>query len=198
MVHNKIVEIDGGEAESLFKPVLAELRRRTQERFPLPDGERLEIQMVGDKSWAANNQYLENLRSCIQINCDLHFHITTLAALMAHEGYPGHHTETANMEARLVNKKGYLEFSTALLYSPGSVVAEGIAMQALSTIMTNEEWIEWHTYEIFPRAKKEDLDARQEWEMLNIFRQFMHGNLGNAAIIFHDLGANNQEVMDYL
>ena len=55
MVHNKIVEIDGGEAESLFKPVLAELRRRTQERFPLPDGERLEIQMVGDKSWAANN-----------------------------------------------------------------------------------------------------------------------------------------------
>jgi hypothetical protein len=198
MAHHKTVEIDGLESESLFKPLLAELRRRTKERFPLPDGEELEIQMVSDKSWAANNQYLGNLRSCVQVNRDLPFHITTLAELLAHEGYPGHHTETANKEAQLVIKKGHLEFSIALLYSPASVVAEGIAMQALAMIMTDDEWTEWHANEIFPRAKKEKLDAQKEREMLNIFHQSMHGILGNAALMLHDQGASEREVRNYL
>jgi hypothetical protein len=148
------------------------------------------------KPWRAYNWYLGNFRSRIHINTDLPLHITDLTDLMAHEGYPGHHTELSIKEKRLMQDKGWLEHSIALINSPSCVVAEGIATRALSTLMTEEEQIAWSA-ELFRRAGFDNLDA--EWEReIDVVSRKLWGVRGNAAFLLHDQGADEEKVVAYL
>jgi len=92
-------------AHELALEIIAELRRRTQARFPLPDGESFELRIVTNQPWSAYNWYLGDFRSRIDVNTDLPLHVTGLVDLMAHEGYPGHHTEHSLKEARLARER---------------------------------------------------------------------------------------------
>ena len=62
-----------------------------------------------------------------------------LAILAAHEGYPGHHTEAACKEARLVRGEGRDELSILLIHTPECLVAEGIATNAIDQAL-GEDW----------------------------------------------------------
>ena len=62
-----------------------------------------------------------------------------LAILAAHEGYPGHHTEHACKEARLLRELGRVETSILLIHTPECLVSEGIAEIALETAL-GEDW----------------------------------------------------------
>jgi hypothetical protein len=79
----------------------------------LPAGEALELELVEGQSWLAFNYYLGDLRSRIAVNVDLPVTSGDLAVLAAHEAYPGHHTEHALKEARLVRAQGLIEESIA-------------------------------------------------------------------------------------
>jgi len=92
-IRMKATEIPVEQVEPVLHEIIAELRRRTRTRFPLPADEAFELQLVSDQPWGAYNWYLGNCCSRIEINTDLPLYITDLADLMAHEGYPGHHTE---------------------------------------------------------------------------------------------------------
>src|SRR5262249_6563721 len=54
-----------------FEALREELQERTAGLVELPDGERLEAELVTGKPWAAYNWYLGDLRSRIEINTDL-------------------------------------------------------------------------------------------------------------------------------
>jgi len=197
---NKATEVPFERVGPLLHEIVAELRRRAQARFPLPSGESFDLQLVTDQPWVAYHWYLGHFRSRIDVNTDLPLHITDLTDLIAHEGYPGHHTELSIKESQLVCEQGRIEHCIALINAPSCVVSEGIATRALSILMTDEEQIAWHAEELFPRAGFSHLDARREYMITANTAQFgkLVGVAGNAAFLLHDQGASADEAVAYL
>ena len=122
-----------------FDALAAELRSRTSALVDLPAGERFDRELVTDQPWSAYNWYLGNLRSRIDVATDLPLRSYVLAGLVAHEGYPGHHTEHALKEQRLVRELGRIEASLLLIHAPECLVSEGIAQVAIEQAL-GDDW----------------------------------------------------------
>jgi len=103
------------------------LRDRTRELFGLPVGEHIEFELVTDEPWSGFNYYLGDLQSRVAINTDLPVLSTGLAHLVAHEAYPGHHTEHTRKEVGLVRRRQWWEESVFLVGTPQCLLAEGLA-----------------------------------------------------------------------
>jgi hypothetical protein len=113
--------------EQALKATAAEARRRALDLVGLPEDEEVEFEVVTDEPWRAFNYYLGELRSRIAVNLDVPVAASELFHLVAHEAYPGHHTEQSWKESRLVRDQGQLEETIALVGTPSALVAEGIA-----------------------------------------------------------------------
>ena len=100
------------------------LRERTRAVFPLPDEEEVAYEVVTDRPWAGFNYYEGRFRSTVAINADLPVGLGVLPALVAHESYPGHHTERCRKQARLT---ALPELDLWLVNTPENVLAEGLA-----------------------------------------------------------------------
>jgi hypothetical protein len=122
-----------------FDALVGELRPRTRELVGLPLGERVDATTVDGQPWSAYNWYLGDLKSRIEINTDLPLRSYVFALLVAHEAYPGHHTEHASKESRLVRELGRLESAILLIHTPECLVSEGIAMVAVEEAL-GDEW----------------------------------------------------------
>ncbi|TMQ24078.1 MAG: hypothetical protein E6J90_08970 [Deltaproteobacteria bacterium] len=177
--------------------IVRELGRRARDRFALPRGESLEIRLTQGRPWSAYNWYLGELRSRIEINVDRPIDILRLVHLVAHEGYPGHHTDLAIKEARLVRRRGWLEHAVTLLESPVCVVAEGIATRGLDALLSRDELFAWCAAEVFPRAGLSGLDPRRE-HAIEAACQKLLGVRDNAALLRHVERAADHDVMAYL
>lgn len=101
-------------------------------------GEEVEIQLVCGQPWSAYNWYLGQGRSRIDFNTDLPLRAHGLMETLAHEAYPGHHTEGV-LKEQLYLGRGYAEAAIAPLNTPANVVAEGIGDVGLRAIMDNRE-----------------------------------------------------------
>ena len=141
-----------------FSALTEELRRCTRRLVDLPDGEEIEAEIVSDKPWRAYNWYRGQLRSRIEINTDLPVQSYSLAIMAAHEGYPGHHTEHACKEARLVDDLGRLETSILLIHTPECLISEGIAQVALLQAL-GKNWAEQVAEILHPLAIPFDPDV---------------------------------------
>jgi hypothetical protein len=178
-------------------PILDELRRRTRERFGLPDGENFSIGLVRDKPWGGYNWPLGNLQSLIEINTDLPVLLPALPDLLAHEGYPGHHTEHATKEAQLVREKGWREHSVQLINAPECVVSEGIAVNALRAVMSEAETEAWLTGELAPLTGLDPEDIRAYFAAERA-RRGLGAVSGEAARMLHGEGVGEAEVLEFI
>jgi hypothetical protein len=194
---NKALEIPLDKVRELLPVAVRLLRQRTRARFPLPEDESFEVVFVHDKPWGGYNYFLGGGRSRIELNTDLPMRITGLLNILAHEGYPGHHTELSIKEAHLVEDKGWLEFSINPLFTPFSLLSEGIATRALDQLLTDEEQIAWEQEVLFPQADFAHLDARREHAINHLSRR-LFGVEGNASFLLHDRGASSQVISAYL
>ena len=111
-----------------------DLRARTRALFGLPDDERVDFDLVTNQPWAGFNYYLGNLRSRVVINVDLPVLSTSLGHLVAHEAYPGHHTEHCRKEVGLVRRRRHLEETIFLVGTPQCLLAEGLADLGLEVV----------------------------------------------------------------
>jgi hypothetical protein len=114
-----------------FDVLATELRARTRGLVDLPEGERFDAVTVSGRPWTAYNWYLGDLASRIEVNTDLPLRSHFFPGLVAHEGYPGHHTEHACKEARLLRELGRAEVAILLVHTPECLVSEGVAEVAL-------------------------------------------------------------------
>jgi len=87
--------------------------------------------VVTDKPWSGFNYYLGEYRSTVAVNADVKQLMSNLPRLVAHESYPGHHTEHCRKEVGLVNRKGQAEQTIFLVNTPQCLIAEGLADLAL-------------------------------------------------------------------
>ena len=120
--------------EPALRSLAEDLRERTDRMFGLPEGEHVEWELAHDQPWSGFNYYLGGLRSRVAINTDLPVLSTTLAHLVAHEAYPGHHTEHSRKEAGLVRRRGWLEETMFCVGTPQCLLAEGLADLALEVV----------------------------------------------------------------
>lgn len=177
------------------------LRDRVRAEYTLPDTERVDYEVVGDKPWSGFNYYLGDYRSTVAINSDLDQHMANLPRLIAHESYPGHHTEHCRKEAGLVGA-GQLEQTLFVVNTPQCLMAEGLADLALESIVgttasgaSGPGWGSW-AQEIyadlglrFDGARAEELSAASSG-LLSV-RQ-------DAALMLHDRGASADDVEAFL
>jgi hypothetical protein len=191
------LEIPLEKARELFPVILEKLQGLTRQKFGLPEGESFEMEFVSDQPWMAYNYYLGGYRSHIEINQDLSLSIDNLVETAAHEAYPGHHTEMANKEERLVREKKYTEHVLTLINSPAAVIAEGIATSALETVLLEKELEDWYRDELLPRAGLTGIDPSRITAKSRAYNK-SRGLEGNAAFMLFDQRKAPHEVRSYL
>jgi hypothetical protein len=170
------------------------LRDRVRAEYPLPDTETVDYQVVTDKPWSGFNYYLGDYRSTVAVNADLKQLMSNLPRLVAHESYPGHHTEHCRKEAGLVHRKGQAEQTIFLVNTPQCLMAEGLADLALYAAI-GTGWGRWAT-EIYAdlglRFDGERAEAVSEASAaLAVARQ-------DAALMLHDEHRDADEVAEFL
>jgi len=151
-------EIPKDRLAAVFDAAVAECRRRTLEHIALPADESFTIEFVTDQSWSGYNWYKGNRFSLIQINTDLPIPISRAVDLGCHEGYPGHHTFNVLTEERLVNERGWIEFTLHPLFGPQSLISEGSANYGIEMAFPDDERRNFEETVLFPIA---GLDASQ-------------------------------------
>ncbi len=179
---------------ALLQPAMSsladDLRERTRSLFGLPDGEHVEFELVSGQPWSGFNYYLGDLRSRVAVNTDLPVLSTGLAHLVAHESYPGHHTEHTRKEVGLVRRRHWWEESIFLVGTPQCLLAEGLADLGLEVVMGRrpEETVAGHLRPLGIRYDTEVVAAVSEaGEALGAVRQ-------NAAFRLHEDGAAAETV----
>lgn len=191
--HRQADEIPPERLAACVEAFSGALRELVRERYPLPDHEHVTYEIVGDKPWSGFNYYLGNYHSKVAINSDLRQHMANLPRLIAHEAYPGHHTEHCRKEAGLV-AAGQAEQTLFLVNTPQCLMAEGLADLALEAIV-GPGWGRW-AQEIYA-----DLGLRFDGERAERLSQASAQLLGvrqDAALLLHDRGRDADEVAEFL
>lgn len=171
-----------------------DFRERTQRLIGLPDGEHVDFELVTDQPWSGFNYYLGGLRSRVAINTDLPVLSLSLGHLVAHEAYPGHHTEHTRKEAGLVRRLGHAEETIFLVGTPQCLLAEGLADLGLEVLLgpEPEPVLAGH---FGPLGLRYDAEVaarvRTAGEALNAVR-------ANAAWLLHQEGRPVDEVVAYV
>jgi len=182
---------------AVIDSIAEDLRERTQRLWGLPDGEHIEFELVTNEPWSGFNYYLGDLRSRVAINTDLPVLSLNIAHLVAHEAYPGHHTEHTRKEVGLVRRRQLLEETIFLVGTPQCLVAEGLADLGLEVAVSPD-----------PDARAEltashvkPLGVRYDTEVAAALGRASKGLAGvraNAALLLHEDGAAVDAVINYL
>jgi hypothetical protein len=116
---------------AVMQRALEECRARTIQHVPLPAGEHVELEYVGNRPWNAYSYYQGNSHSRILVNAALGMTLDRALQLACHEGYPGHHAYNILQDQELVRKQGRQELFIQPTFSPQSLVSEAIATYAI-------------------------------------------------------------------
>jgi hypothetical protein len=167
------------------------LRERTKRLFGLPEGEDAQLELVRDEPWAAFNYYLGGRKSRVVLNTDLPSYAFRLPEIVAHELYPGHHTEHAWKETLLVDGEGNYGETIFLVGTPQSTVSEGIASLAAEIVGAYEAASAVYAELGVPYdAATADAvrDAREALDTVGV----------NAALLLYEDGASRDEAVSYV
>jgi hypothetical protein len=186
--------IPPGQLEAAIASFAEDLRERTDRAFGLPEGETVEWGLVTDQPWSGFNHYLGDLRSRVEINTDLPVLSPSLAHLVAHEAYPGHHTEHSRKEVGLVRRRRHLEETIFLVGTPQCVLAEGLADLGLEVLVgpRPEAFAAEHLVPLgIPYDPEVAAAVSIAGEALGAVRQ-------NAALTMHQDGGSVDDAIDEL
>jgi hypothetical protein len=192
--HRRREECPPDRLEAAVHALSSALRDRVRGEYGLPEVETVNYEVVTDQPWSGFNYYEGDYRSRVAINADLPHRLGHLPHLVAHEAYPGHHTEHCRKERGLVERAGRTEHTIFLVNTPECLMAEGLADLGVEASI-GSGWGPWAA-EILA-----DLGLRFDGHLaeriaavtapLNRVRQ-------DAAILLHDRGADADDVVAYL
>jgi len=180
-----------GEAVDAFSSALRDIVRAS---YPLPDAETVVYEVVTDKPWSGFNYYEGDYRSRVAVNADRKQQMSNLPGLIAHESYPGHHTEHCRKEAGLVAALGHGEQTIFLVNTPQCLIAEGLADLALHAAV-GPVWGRW------AQGIYADLGLRFDGERAAALADARAGLADvrqDAALMLHDEHRGVDDVVAYL
>ncbi|HXH57463.1 hypothetical protein [Iamia sp.] len=177
--------------EGLVRDLADDLRERTDRAFGLPAGEQVEWVLEANKPWSGFNYYLGDLRSRVAINVDLPVPSLVVPHLVAHEAYPGHHTEHVRKEVGLVRSRGHLEEAIFLVGTPQCLLAEGLADLALESLVGPDPEAAMAPHFAAARIP---FDAEVAAEVRDALGTVQAAR-GNLALMLHDEGRTATDVV---
>lgn len=192
--HRRSDEIPPDRLEECMHAFSSALRDTVRATYPLPDAETIVYEVVTDKPWSGFNYYEGNYRSTVAVNADLKQQMANLPRLVAHESYPGHHTEHCRKEAGLVAGLDQQEQTIFLVNTPQCLMAEGLADLALHAAV-GPGWGRW-TAEIYA-----DLGLRfdgERAEALSEATAALADVRQDAALMLHDEHRDVDDVVAFL
>lgn len=170
------------------------LRDRVRTEYRLPEVETVRYEVVTDRPWSGFNYYEGGFRSRVAINADLPHRLSQLPHLVAHESYPGHHTEHCRKEQGLVRRAGHVEHTVFLVNTPECLMAEGLADLGVEAAV-GEGWGPWAAEILADLGLTFDGHLAERIAAaaapLNRVRQ-------DAAVLLHDRAADADDVVAYL
>jgi len=180
--------------EQVVRTVAAALRERVVGPTGLRElPEHIDFEIARDVAWSGFNFYLGDFASRVAVNADIGHRMSQFGVLVAHECYPGHHTEHCRKEDLLVRRGGQAEHTIFLVNTPQCLMAEGLGDLAL-TAAVGPGWGRWLAEVLDGVGPAFDPDLAEAIEVasrpLNTVRQ-------NAAILLHDRGADPEDVVAY-
>ncbi len=187
-------EIPPARLEECIHAFSSALRDRVRADYPLPDTETIVYEVVTDKPWSGFNYYEGEYRSTVAVNADLKQQLSNLPRLVAHESYPGHHTEHCRKEAGLVERDGQAEQTIFLVNTPQCLMAEGLADLALYAAI-GPSWGTWAA-EVYA-----DLGLRFDGERAEAIASASAALADvrqDAALMLHDEHRDVDEVVAFL
>ncbi|HEX5496612.1 MAG TPA: DUF885 domain-containing protein, partial [Mycobacteriales bacterium] len=170
------------------------LRERVLAEYGLPARERVEYRVVTGKPWSGFNYYLGNYQSRVAINADLPHRLVHLPQLVAHESYPGHHTENCRKHRYLVEGDDRIEHSLFLVNTPECLVAEGLADLGLWAAV-GPGWGRWA--ERILGCLGIGFDGELAEQVADVVAGLDRVRQ-DAAIMLHGLGRDQDEVVAHL
>ncbi|MGY4711238.1 DUF885 domain-containing protein [Mycolicibacterium sp. CBM1] len=199
--HRRADEIPPQRLEECIHAFSSALRDIVRATYPLPDAETITYEVVTDKPWSGFNYYEGDYRSTVAVNADLKQQMANLPRLVAHESYPGHHTEHCRKEAGLVAAGDQQEQTIFLVNTPQCLMAEGLADLALHAAVGagatggNGGWGRW-AGEIYA-----DLGLRFDGERAEILADaglLLADVRQDAALMLHDEHRDVDDVVAFL
>jgi hypothetical protein len=192
--HRRREECPPDRLEAAVHALSSALRDRVRGQYGLPELETVRYEVVTDKPWSGFNYYEGDYRSRVAINADLPHRLSQLPHLVAHESYPGHHTEHCRKELGLVERADRAEHTVFLVNTPECLMAEGLADLGVQASI-GEGWGTWAAEILGDLGLRFDGDLAERLATaaapLNRVRQ-------DAAVLLHDRGAGTDEVVAYL
>lgn len=182
-------------AAPIMHRLLDDFRGRAHHLFNLLSDERCEISFVTDVPWRAYNWYKGQGQSLIEINQGIPLEMWDIPTTIAHEAYPGHHTERILKDNHLYIGKGRLENSIVLSNTPSALISEGIAANALQFLVSEAE-IATILIDCYERAGLSRQDARYAPAFVKAYRQ-LESVVDNQVLMLYRDQAPEQEVMAY-
>ncbi len=181
----------------LFETAAEVCREGTRDFLPLPEAEGIELALVSDKPWGAYNWYQGAGRSRIEINTDLPRRADDILHYVAHEAYPGHHTELTIKDLLLAHREGLVEYYVYPLYTPQSFIAEGGADLGIELLFEPAEEEAFYRERILPRVGLAGNEAARLLGINRLRGMLDHAN-GNAALLLFQQGGTYAEAAAYL
>ncbi|RFU22838.1 DUF885 domain-containing protein [Geodermatophilus marinus] len=170
------------------------LRDRVRAAYGLPEAEVVRYEVVTDKPWSGFNYYEGDFRSRVAINADLPHRLSQLPHLVAHEAYPGHHTEHCRKELGLVERAARVEHTVFLVNTPECLMAEGLADLGVRAAIGGG-WGPWAAEVLGDLGLRFDGHLAERVAAaaapLNRVRQ-------DAAVLLHDRGVDVDEVAAHI
>ena len=193
-VHRRREECPPGRLETAVHALSSALRDRTRSAYGLPEAETVRYEVATDKPWSGFNYYEGGYRSRVAINADLPHRTSHLPHLVAHESYPGHHTEHCRKEQGLVERDRHVEHTVFLVNTPECLMAEGLADLGIDAAV-GPGWGPWAAEVLGDLGLRLDGDLAERVAAaaapLNRVRQ-------DAALMLHDRGASSDDVIAHL
>jgi hypothetical protein len=193
-VHRRREECPPQRLEAAVHALSSALRDRVRGQYGLPEVETVRYEVVTDKPWSGFNYYEGDYRSRVAVNADLPHRLSQLPHLVAHEAYPGHHTEHCRKERGLVERDQHLEHTVFLVNTPECLMAEGLADLGIEASI-GAGWGPWAAEVLGDLGLRFDGHLAERVAAaaapLNRVRQ-------DAAILLHDRGADPDTVIAHL
>lgn len=156
-----------------------ECRKRTHAVLDLPP-ERLEVEFASGVSWLTFNEFRGDGFSVIKINTDLPVYIDRAVDMGCHEGYPGHHVSNVLKEKELVQQRGWQEYTVGTLFSPQTLVEEGLATHGVELIFPRAERVAFERDVLFELAGFDRAQAYRYLELMSLIQELGYADIEGA------------------
>jgi hypothetical protein len=122
--------------------------------------------------------------------------IMNLTNFLAHEVYPGHHTEFCTKDVKLVQKHAHNELWLSLMLSPQLFVSEMIATHARSVVLSDDEHEDWLRNILLPKSGLDGGQIGRLTEIEKASRSLWPVNT-NAVFMHWSDGADETDLIEY-